>query len=674
MLPWLEQLRRRKVVHWTLAYLASAWVVLQVSDTLGDAWDWSARVQRALGVLLAAGLLPAIGLAWHHGERGRQRVTGLEVALVLACLLAGLAGAAFVTRTPASYDIGPVPRIGRMSHVTNLPDLELYPSLSPDGGSVAFASGRAGDMRIYVQQIAGGRMIPVATSLAEHQRWPQWSPDGARILFQAGRAHAASPLPDPAGSSVFTVPALGGAPRRLIDAAAVGAAVSPAWSPDGARIAFGRNDSLFVMPADGGAPQRVAVGPALHAPRWSPDGERLAYVAGNIGFMLGTTHLANVALSQIRVVRLRDGRTHDITSGEWLDASPVWSPDGRSLWFVSDRQGGRDVYRVGMTPEGAPAGEPERITSGSQAHTIDLARDGRTLAYASLTAYTHVWSLVLPSARVASVREATQLTFGNEVVEGVALSHDGRWLAFDSDRSGDPDIWKISIDGGVAEQLTTTAGGDFVQGWSADGRFLSIHAFRGRSRDIFLLSVDGSGVEQVLATPAEEANGDLSPDGAAIAFESDASGVSEIYLTRRTGPASWSAPLQLSRGGGVDAVWSPDGKRIAYLAQNVLKVMLADGSGVRSLVGADGPGGVPEFAQWSRDGRTIYYKARAAAQPAGIWAVAADGGEPRLLVTFDDPAMPSLRREFATDGNRIYFTVAQYQSDIWAVEVLSGRR
>jgi Tol biopolymer transport system component len=394
-------------------------------------------------------------------------------------------------------------------------------------------------------------------------------------------------------------------------------------------------------------------------------------VAGNIGFTLGSTHLGNVALSQIRVVNLRDGRTHDITSGEGVDVSPVWSPDGRALWFVSDRQGGRDIYRIAVTPAGAPAREPERITSGAQAHTIDLSRDGSTLAYSSLAAYTHIWTLPLPSGRVASVREATQLTFANEVVEGLALSYDGRWLAFDSDRGGDPDIWKISVDGGEAEQLTTTPGGDFVQGWSADGRFLSMHAFRGRSRDLFLLSVDGGGVEQILATPAEEANPDLAPDGGSVVFESGVSGVDEIYLTRRSGSATWSAPRQLSHGGGVDAIWSPDGRRIVYMAQNAVKVMLADGSGARTLVDANAGA---EFAQWSRDGRTIYYKTRAGEQHAGFWAVSADGGEPRLLVTFDDPTRPSLRREFATDGKRIYFTVAQYQSDIWAVEVLTDRR
>ena len=325
-------------------------------------------------------------------------------------------------------------------------------------------------------------------------------------------------------------------------------------------------------------------------------------------------------------MHLRDGKTHDITSGEWLDVSPVWSPDGRSLWFVSDRQGGRDVYRIAVTPAGTPAGEPERITSGAHAHTIDLSRDGRTLAYAALTAYSHIRSLPMPSGRIASVREATQITFGNEVVEGLALSPDGRWLAFDSDRGGDADIWKISVDGGEAEQLTTTPGGDFVQGWSADGRFLAIHSLHGGSRDVFVLSVDGGRAEQVVATPAQVANPDLSPDGTAIVFESDASGKDELYVAHRTGPTTHGA-----RGGA-------------------------------------------EFAQWSRDGHTIYFKTRAAAQPAGIWAVPAEGGEPRLLVTFDDPALPSLRREFATDGKRIYFTVAQHQSDIWAVEVLQGAR
>ena len=77
----------------------------------------------------------------------------------------------------------------------------------------------------------------------------------------------------------------------------------------------------------------------------------------------------------------------------------------------------------------------------------------------------------------------------------------------------------------------------------------------------------------------------------------------------------------------------------------------------------------PLLAQWAPDGRTIYYKALDAGGRTSLWAVSANGGEPRLLVRFDDPSRPSSRPEFATDGKRVYFTTAERESDIWQLEL-----
>jgi len=77
----------------------------------------------------------------------------------------------------------------------------------------------------------------------------------------------------------------------------------------------------------------------------------------------------------------------------------------------------------------------------------------------------------------------------------------------------------------------------------------------------------------------------------------------------------------------------------------------------------------PSTGSGRRDGKTIYFKAADAERRASIWGVPAEGGIPRLLVRFDDPQKPSLRREFATDGVRFFFTIAQDESDIWVAEV-----
>ena len=98
-----------------------------------------------------------------------------------------------------------------------------------------------------------------------------------------------------------------------------------------------------------------------------------------------------------------------------------------------------------------------------------------------------------------------------------------------------------------------------------------------------------------------------------------------------------------------------------------------DGTRQRTLVSTKSAAGLPAptYAIWSSDSKTIYYKAYDERLQTSIWAVSADGGLPRLLVTFDDPSRRSLRREFATDGRRFYFTIANDESDLSALELIA---
>ena len=86
-----ERLRERKIVQWTVAYLAIAWVVLQLMDILAEIWSWSVLFQQVVSLVLAFGILPMLVLAWFHGEKGRQEICSLEAALMAATIM----GAAF---------------------------------------------------------------------------------------------------------------------------------------------------------------------------------------------------------------------------------------------------------------------------------------------------------------------------------------------------------------------------------------------------------------------------------------------------------------------------------------------------------------------------------------------------------------------------------------------------
>ena len=83
----LDRLRQRKIVQWALAYLAGAFALLQAVDIIGQRFGWPDTIVRVLIVVLAVGFFAALVLAWYHGERGEQRVSGVEISL-LALLLA----------------------------------------------------------------------------------------------------------------------------------------------------------------------------------------------------------------------------------------------------------------------------------------------------------------------------------------------------------------------------------------------------------------------------------------------------------------------------------------------------------------------------------------------------------------------------------------------------------
>ena len=639
----------------------------------GDRWQ---RTDDLLAVLES---VPTTGIEVPARQASsKPRVTYVAIALLA---IAALAAAWYAVRAMRA---APSLAIGRITRVTSEPGLELDPALSPDGQTIAYAAGATGRMRIYVRPLTGGRIVPLMDeSFAEGQRWPQWSPDGSRIVFQAGRPPLSSRVAT-SGGMLYLTSALGGPPRKLFSSFPDGLAISPTWSPDGTRIAFGGSGGLYVASADGdGVPRVIATGSELHSPRWSPDGDKVAYVRGGSIFTFGEESLGNVSTSTLAVVTLANGRVTSITAGGWLDTNPVWMPDNRTLLFISSRGGGRDIYSIRLSAGGEPEHEPRRLTSGLNAHSISISADGALVAYASYAPSANIWSIEIPSEGVASVADAKQVTFGNEKIEKLAVSADGQWLAYDSDRNGYADIWKQPLAGGPAEQVTRGPNHKFVNDWSPDGREIVFHSIReGGHRDVLVVSADGTRTEVVASSAGEEQHASWGPDGNTILYDSSKppdgknpalTNVWEAYIVTRARPgAPWGAPRQLTKHGSSDPKMSPDGRLIAFCVAGQLRVINPDGTGEQVIVdvraGDDQP--EPAYPVWSRDNQTIYYKAYDRDRHSSIWSVPVTGGKPRLLVRFDDPSRRSLRREFATDGQRFYFTVARDESDVWAMELL----
>lgn len=87
----LDRVMERKVAQWTAAYLAGAWLTLQLMDVLADIWDLSVVVQQIVSLVLGLGVMPALVVAWYHGEKGRQEVCSAECTLIAASIMASMA-------------------------------------------------------------------------------------------------------------------------------------------------------------------------------------------------------------------------------------------------------------------------------------------------------------------------------------------------------------------------------------------------------------------------------------------------------------------------------------------------------------------------------------------------------------------------------------------------------
>jgi Tol biopolymer transport system component/tRNA A-37 threonylcarbamoyl transferase component Bud32 len=577
-----------------------------------------------------------------------------KIAIVAAVLAVAAAVVVVVRRRPAEL------ALGRRSQVTLEPGLELDPAISPDGKLVAYSAGPPGGVKIVVRQIDGGGTIALTAGLAGELRRPQWTPDGSRIAFQSPRG-------------IEVVPALGGVPKLLVESPLPDSAADLAWAPDGRRFVYRLGDTLYVRGTDGGVPRRLVKGSELYSPSWSPDGRRIAYVSGNAAYIYGRrSQLGNIAPSRILVIPADGGAPVEVAGDKALNLSPVWLPDSRQLLFVSNRDGGRDIYRIILGSSGKPERPPERLTTGLNAAAISVTPDGRRLVYATFTQTSNVAALPAPTGGPASASAAKPVTTGNQIIESFDVSEDGKWLAFDSDRTGNQDIFRVPLAGGQPEQLTTDPADDFQPHFSPDGREIGFHTFRNGNRDLYVMSATGADQRGVLATAATERDAGWSPDGKRMSYAADVTGRSEVYTIPREG-SGWGKPTQLTRNGGIFPLWSYDGKNIAYDWTRGVAIVPAEG-GAGFPLPMTGPlagtASDPFAFTWARDSRHIIIVVSSDTAPfQTMWSVPLDGGTPRPLVTFDDPYSAFGRGAFTVHDATIYFAVTRSESDVWVVDV-----
>jgi excisionase family DNA binding protein len=514
---------------------------------------------------------PVTGTALPTRSATRPAHTWLHLSLLAAVggVLIAISGVRHIpNRDSESLTVTPL---------TAFPGKEVQPSLSPDGNQVAFAynGGRSSNYDIYVKTI-GSEEITRLTSDPADDMSPRWSPDGQNIAFLRF-------LSDHQSALVMVIPAAGGAERQLakLQVDREETEIRAAWSPDGEWIATSDAETslsrmrLILVSAVTGRKRRLVYGPptadADLSPSFSPDGRYLAYAR----------HLSP-AIADIYVIEVtKEGgptaEARPVTNWNRMNKSPVWSGDGKEVFFVGDEPRiGPRIWRVSAFG----GGEARRINPvGDRITSLALSARARRLVYSKEIEDWNIWRLDL--AHAAGPRAQRQATFSPLIASTYTdsqpqYSPDGKYVAFQSDRSGDYEIWIANSDGSSPRQLTRLQ--SKVSGyprWSPDGKYIVFHSRRSGYANLYEVNVETGAYRALTAGTTNDTTPSWSHDGKWIYFQSQRSGFSQIWrIPAQGGPAS-----QITKNGGVTAFDSVDGKMLFYskLTEPGLWVLPLDG-------------------------------------------------------------------------------------------------
>ena len=480
------------------------------------------------------------------------------------------------------------------------------PVVSPDGRLLAFIANADGGAfgQVWIRRLDSLEARPVpGTENAVGALF--WSPDSRSLAFGSG----------PAPLKLKRIELTGGPPQTLCEG--VAGVPTGAWSPSNV-IVFA-NGVLSRVSASGGDCSPITKldssrGETFHRfPSFLPDGRHFVYLRvssnpANNGIYVGSLEAAAPDQSGTRILAAQSGAVY----------APAPNQQGGHLLFLREGvlmaqpfdPGGRKVIgdaipvaeRVGSGP-GAVGGYFSTSSTGVLAYrggsgfsggilqltwfdrrgkalssALDpgnynlpvLSPDGTRAAYrADQGGNQDLW--ILDIARGVS----TRFTFDPAADSAPVWSPDGSRIAFASDRDGTGNLYlKVANGAGSEELLFKSKELKTPTDWSHDGRFLMFSSIGGKSgNDLWIMPMMGDRKPTpYLQTPFNEVNGQFSPDGHFVAYESDASGAQEIYVQPFPNPAG--GKWMISKNGGILPRWRRDGKELFFLDRTGTSIMV----------------------------------------------------------------------------------------------------
>ncbi len=467
------------------------------------------------------------------------------------------------------------------------PATESRPLYSPDGKSIAFISTRSGNGDIYVFDMSSGKLSRITYDDAADEL-SAWSKD-SKYLYFASSSRDISGMRD-----VFRVKANGGTPMLV-------------------------SDNRYVTEFQ---------------PAPSPDGQSIAFVARGVGstqwWRNGHSHLDE---SELWLKKEGTGDYTKLTERGARQLWPMWSSDGKFVYYISDRDGKENLWAHTI------GGNSQQLTNfksgrmlwpsiSANGTTIVFERDFSIWLYNINTGKADKVNITLRGTPAGTVIEHQRLTSG---FSDVTVSPDNKKIAF----SVRGEIFVAGAkDGGDATRINMTDGSDELPIWAASSNVIYYLSDRNGSSQIFKYDFITNKEVQVTNSKENDSNPLLSPDGKMMSFVREGNQLKLLELS--TGKETLITKANIGSAGAAatgSVAWSPDNKWLAFGAvgakslYNVYVIPVTGGEARPVSFLANSFGG---NLAWAKDGKTILFSTQQRTEPGFIARIDLVPQQPRF--------------------------------------------
>ncbi|MFN0139762.1 MAG: protein kinase domain-containing protein [Pyrinomonadaceae bacterium] len=616
-------------------------------------------IRRADGSVFTSDQNPAFASNPNAGRRlGKLRSPLLGLAVLAGVVVLLFAGAGvyeeFSSQAPLAVGAFARPQISRI----NTDGRVSMPSISPDGKYVAYVAGEFGSRNLVVRQIATDSVVSVVPPTNLNFTSLTFSPTGDYIYYCLSSTNSAV-------KTLYRVPALGGAAKKLVEDVDSGVT----FSPDGKQFAFIRHrpetndDVVFVVNSESLAGEPLLIskdaGYDFFSMRlaWSPDGQKILLGAGRRqGGFVSSTHLAEINVSERTMKALKTRDFYAVTSVAWFS-------DGSGFLFTA-RETQNSQLQIWRSTYPEPA--VEQVTSDFNDYTeASVTADGRALVTLKADTVSSIWKYSPTTKSMTQFGSDSRNMHG---AHGLVQTADGS-VIYTHNEGKETDLWIVDREGKNARPLLAEPGYAVSPVVTPDGRHLIYNLQKDKSSRIWKTDPDGT---NAVALTEENANfadfsPQVTPDGRFIVFQRMLVDADRSVLAR--------IPID---GGAVETVFeseglsiyqprvSPDGKRIAFMTFDIRsfqkKLLIAAvidnkfGSIEREI-----ENNLINQYLWSPDSRSLTISTnRAGAQ--NLWRQPIDGSPAKPLTDFNSGKI--MNYAWTSDGRELLISRGNTNNDL----------